>query len=254
MSTQPVSTRFRKKAPAAPLTPTTAANLKARIAGMQMALVLYRAGTDWYRMEYGGVDFWIPPDLGGELGEHPVTQEMVPCDGQLEVRDQYGVTRDHQTKLPKEYGVVQGMDAVNIVLFSQNVQQHVGAGVVWLEGNDQDQLRRQLSAERVKKSKLTWAESEVHARREIIANWQRANPGVSVAQAPPMTPSQTRAQELMDSIRAEAAMNRGAYVCEYEGDASDSFVSMKRHREINHPDAAPLKESDEIKLESKPKK
>lgn len=171
------------------------------------AMHLYQGSPEWLFMEIHGRMYHMPPDLGGRLVEHPVKQQpdgrpvMVPADGLLAVRDVYGILRDKRNfNRPTGVGLLEGQDSGAVVMFA--VENYQERGVVWLRGDETDDVRKAASKKLYSRFIRGWAEQQRSARQEAVRNFQ-SKPENKGLVPPPPTPIQQRAQEILDNLAIE---------------------------------------------------
>lgn len=209
------------------------------------AMFLYHRCPEWLRMEIFARDFYLPPDIEGHpLIEHPVDRlrnpltgedagpRMVKANGQLAVRDIYGILRDiRNSNRPRGIGLLQGQDSGAIVMYA--IDTYGERGVVWLRGDDTDEQRKTASAKLYSRFIRSWAEEQRSARAEAVRRWND-NPENKGRVPPPPTGVQIRAQEILDQIAVET--RKGAeYICQVcYGWEGDSFEKFQRHMKASH--------------------
>lgn len=197
------------------------------------AMHLYQGSPEWLLIEVHGRTVCLPPDVGGDLVEHPKEPgKMVPGNGMLAVRDVYGILRDKRNfNRPTGIGLLEGQDAGSIVMFI--VENYQERGVVWLRGDESDAPRKAASKKFYARYIKEWAEQQRAARSAFVANFQQ-RPENKGHVPPPPTPLQLRAQEILDSISLEG---RGGdvHICQvcfgWEGTSWEKYA---RHMKAAH--------------------
>lgn len=218
------------------------------------AMYLFHDSPEWLPMEIFGRTFYIPPNLPDQrLVAHPVFRLknletgadlgplMAKADGRLACRDIYGIHRHPRTNAPERVGLMTGQDAGAIVIYA--CENFGDQGVVWLRGDETDAQRIEKSRKLYGKWIRGWAEGERAARAEFVGKWTQ-NPAHKGQIPPPPTPTQRRAQELLDS---QSISERGSeYICmiayDWEG---DSFETYQRHMKAAHNKIVTRKQDDD---------
>lgn len=227
-------------------TPPSRAELADRMRTAQPKMVLYRGGPEWFRFEFGGINYYIPPDMPGNPPvAHPTlrhadgTPQMVPATGRLEVGTRFGILYDKPSDVARGqmknrgFGAVKGEASEDIVMFA--VENHGVAGVVWLEGNESDALKIAASRKAFHKYRKVRAEAECQARDAFLANWQKqpGNQGKPLAAAPRPTEAQSLAREYLDATHEEVSEGK-AYRCKKGCLETDSLEAYERHLRVAH--------------------
>jgi hypothetical protein len=222
-------------------TPPTRAEIVADLRRYAPGLEVYQPADEWLRIEFGGRDYWIPPDLEGDLVPHPVLLEkgedgedvpkMVPANGRLRIKDAYGYHRDRRGRATG-IGLLEGMDAGSWVSYALENYGH--RGLVWLKGDDpaRDQKAQEAGRKLWYRYRKTWAEQEREARAAFIRNWE-AIPGNKGRVPPPPTSQQIKAQEFLDAQR-ESGRTGAEFICPSGCWEGSDFKKFQRHMRAAH--------------------
>ena len=199
---------------------------------------LYNPDGRWFHFEYGGRQFWVPPDLGGKATEHPVETDakgrplVVKGDGILEVKDQYGFLFEKPgSRKVTGYGLLPGMDAIAIVVYAQG--NYGNRGIVWLRGDETDEDRKRFAKAQLVKAKRAWAEEEVQARAAFLEHWKRT-PSHQGRIPPPPTVTQREAQEFLDSNLAADQRTGAEFMCPFWDYETEDWDRYARHMRVAH--------------------
>lgn len=210
--------------------------LSERIRQMKRGLVAYQPGRKWFSFEFGGVQYHIPPDLGGKLVEHPVERDpatkrprMVVANGELEIHDRYGILYDRPGEVPggkmvpKGTGLLKGESSDAIIIYL--VENYSERGCVWLEGDGNDEARKEAARKKIHRFLRGWAEDQRAARMEFVSNFKKLNPGRDV---PPPKGTELEAQEYLDNLSQEAR-SAAAFVCDFNDYETSNWDAFERH-------------------------
>lgn len=198
------------------------------------AMRLYRGHDQWWKFEFAGRDYHVPPDIGGKLTRHPVTDEMVKGDGILSVRDIYGRMQEKgNRKFTGAIGLLEGQEVSAVLMFA--LTNHSDKGLVWLKGDSTDEARKKASRTMVRNFNKAWAEQQIEARAGFIENFKRF-PKNAGKRVPPPSNDQRRAQRLLDSL-AEQGAEGYEFVCEHMCSDFDNFEDYARHMRVQHQKA-----------------
>lgn len=177
---------------------------------------VYNGGTEWFIEEYDGNPYFIPPDLGGILVDHPVfverhengepkinaeTGNLIPvrvaADGVAEIGDLFGHLYDRFGRR-EGTGPIPGNQGMFIVWHLQRA--HGYRGICWLRGDAKDETRKENARLLYRQHMRNWAIAEVQTFQTTVANW-RARPGHKATPPPRPTDAQVRAQEFLDTFQ-----------------------------------------------------
>jgi hypothetical protein len=193
-------------------------------------MTLYRPSPDWWWFEFSSIRYWMPPDLPGHPKvPHPVTGKNVRANGELLVKDRYGVYYDPRSRRPVGRGPVKGEDTWSIVVHA--LEKWKQEGLVLLRGDEKDEARRERARQNFRQSQRTWAEAQRDARVKFLENWKK-QPQNKDRPIPPPSPRQRIAQEILDEFLEDEA-GTFLYACEagcYAGNDLEKFRSCPSGR------------------------
>lgn len=219
------------------------------------AYLLYYPGRKWLIEQYNGTFFYFPPDLGGELVEHPAFREadgsakMVVADGILSVKDRYGVLYDpiatakwgYNRPVKDADGKIDEETADKVVtFFTTNFGDNafsptMSIGLTMLTGdNVLDVAIKAQSKKLWLKSQSAWALQERSNRQEQLAKWKKENPGR--ADFPPMNPRQIEAEEVLLDTENIKLGSKFKFICEFGDYETDSEEKFEQHFSVRHPE------------------
>lgn len=195
---------------------------------------LYRPGLEWLHQEYAGIQYYFPPDLGGEMVAHPHhtnpdgSPKMCRADGVLEISDRVGSD-----------GLVRE-NAQDIVRFLLGV--HGEAGVV-LVGRTvhEDEKAITYAKRRYRTYRKNRAEEEISAWQAKMDTWKKV-PANQGKPTPPPPENVSRAQAFLDEC-AETEEAKYQYVCPVGGCiGTNDWAEFARHMKVNHGQTLTLEE------------
>ena len=115
---------------------------------------LYNARSEWFQATYNAVPYYLPPDLGGEMDDHPVqdtkdrTPAQVICDGILKVDDRIGwnyMTTASGGPSSKRTGTKRVYDSARDVVRAI-VRMYGDRGITFLTGDEKsDAVRKDMA-------------------------------------------------------------------------------------------------------------
>ena len=191
------------------------AELAAELEASAPKRTLYRGGREWFRFEFNGKTYYMPPDLDGKMGAHPDFREnrrplMCKADGLLVLEGQRGKYRDSKNKVTG-HGPLLGASADDIVKHA--MRRFVESGVVVLMGDERDQARKDASRTLYVKHRRAWAQAQVDTYAATRENFSKKSE--NSGKAPPRpSKNQRMAQEILDSMREEGG-DFYLYTCEH---------------------------------------
>lgn len=226
------------QAPIRGYTPPSRTELAEEIRHYAPAMHLYQGSPEWVTIEVHGRLVHFPPDLGGTLVDHPTKRDAaggparVPADGRIAVRDVYGILRDpRNANRPYGIGLLPGQESSAIVMYL--VENYQERGIVWLRGDETDQVRIDASKKLYSRFIRGWAEEQRGARAEFVRNFQDKPQNKGLVPPPP-TPPQIRAQEILDSISIEGRQGHEFMCTVCYGWEGASFETYARHMKASH--------------------
>lgn len=214
--------------------PPSAAELERALRDKIPGLTVYNPSSTWLRLQVYGIFYWIPPDMGGAVENHPVTGKPTVCDGRLSLRGRYLTQKDSSGK------VIEGQDAGSMVKYVVSVGPYGEFGVCWLPGDSEQQDKVLVENARRIYSRYQESRDEmIVARRvEFKANWEKG-PRRHEA-CPPPTPQETAAMDRLQKRQREASYK---YECDvpncptgYAANEWDRFVSHMKAAHNVTPD------------------
>lgn len=206
---------------------------------------LYNARSEWFQFQFGGVYYYIPPDLGGTTDEHPVKDlanghpQPVVCDGILRVDDRVGYV--YQTSAS---GGPTSIRTGNRKVYETAreivraiVRMYGDRGITFLTGDQKSDEARKNQARNAYLSKQVEHDIYiVNTWDEEIQKWKKRpqNQG----QPMPTPPEPVRlARERLDLRDAQRRGLRPSYkyVCQSCASyATDDEPKFKLHMAVNH--------------------
>lgn len=207
------------------------------------ARVVYQPAGEWVEVNFGRQVFMFPPDLPGHpLVAHPALRDrdgrpvMVPADGTLEIRDNFGPELDTKTRVfLRGMRPVKGEAADDFLRFLAQTPKYRAAGFTWIRGDGQDEARKKAAQKIYAVARRRWAEQEIQARAEAIANFKKL-PQNQGQVPPPPTANQMEAQEFLDEMKASGRQG-SEFICEHGCYETNDFAKYQRHMLVNHKEA-----------------
>lgn len=206
---------------------------------------LYSGRDDWFAFTFGGVQYYVPPDKGGELDDHPVlderdrTPKQIVCNGELRVDDRIGRIYMTTPSGGPSSKVAPGRrlyeSARDIVRFA--VHNFGDRGITFLTGDERsDVVRKQQARNAYLQAQVAADQYVVQAYDEHIQKWklrpQNANRPM------PMPPEAVRlARERLDQRDAQRQGLRQSfkYACNTCGQyATNDEGKYQMHMAVNH--------------------
>lgn len=206
---------------------------------------LYNARDDWFKFDYGAITYYVPPDKGGELDDHPVfdendrTPQQVVCNGELRVDDRvgriYAVSASGGPTSKATPGKKVYDSARDIVRFA--VHSFGDRGITFLTGDPRsDEARKRQARDAYLQAQVAADQYTVQAYDEHMQKWklrpQNANRPL------PMPPEPVRlARERLDQRDAARQGIRQAFkfACNICGQyATNDEMKYQTHMAVNH--------------------
>jgi hypothetical protein len=201
------------------LPPPTREDIGRELRRQKPGIKIYNPSQEWVSFQFAGVTYRIPPDVGGGQVRHPGTDELVVGNGELEIKDRYGL--DHGIERVFEIDH-------DIVVFACKTL--ASEGVTWLTGKPEVDEARKSAARKIHYQFLrSWADAELQGRREFLEHWKKDESRRGLTPPGP-TARQIRAQEFLDAMRINATERERAYVCPCGMWEGDDFAGYARHR------------------------
>lgn len=216
------------------------------IRSMVPGLNLYRPSPDWWSFDFGGQEYYMPPDLPGEpMVPHPTKTKdgravMVKANGILEVRDRYGPLLDPKTKKAAGWGPVPGETALAIAKLA--LRKHQMHGVALLRGDETDVKRKKNALAMFMQHQRQWAEAQVQARAKYVKNFRENKKNEGLDPRDP-SPLQVLAQEILDDL-LDSGTKTFRYACNSRCYATNDLSKFERHLRLRHPEEFRLWQAD----------
>lgn len=234
----------------------TSTDVLAEMRQASPARKVYQPAPEWVPIDFGGGMLLFPPDLpGSPLVAHPAERDprtgdplMVPANGTLEVRDRVGPIFDSKKrKIKPGVHVLKGHTAMDFVLFVTSSQLCRDKGFEYLRGDGLDETRKAEAKKRFLDGKRQWAENEIQARADSVANFLK-QPNTKGQTPPPPSQRQIEAQEFLDEIRARATAAY-TYACEHGCWVGNDKDKYDLHMRVSHgqTEAVEIEEPAEVK-------
>lgn len=222
------------------MTPT---DIAAELQRSNPARKVYQPAAEWVEVSFGRQVFQFPPDLpGAPLVAHPALRDgngkplMVPANGTLDVRDNFGPAFDPKTRsFLRGNRPVQGESADDFLKHVANTTKLRATGFTWLRQDGKDEQRKKEAKRIYQLARRTWAEQEIQARAEAIANFNKL-PQNQGQTPPPPTQNQIEAQEFLDELKA-GKRTGSEFVCKHGCYETSDFTKYQRHMQVNHAES-----------------